>query len=100
MFPLALFSHGQLSGGPLKLYVAPDGNDGWSGRSARPARNRRDGPLGTLAGALRAARDARRRGEAGGGVTILMRGGLYELESRAQKLVRMRWSSNHQCVEM
>jgi hypothetical protein len=81
MFLLALFSHGQLSGGPLKLYVAPDGNDGWSGRSARPARNRRDGPLGTLAGALRAARDARRRGEAGGGVTILMRGGLYELES-------------------
>jgi len=70
---------GRLSAAPLTLYVAPDGNDAWSGRSAKPAVNRRDGPLGTLPAALQAARAARQEGKAKNGVTILLRGGVYEL---------------------
>ena len=39
------------------LYLAPDGNDGWSGRLARPDRDGTDGPLASLAGARDAVRN-------------------------------------------
>ncbi|OGV68834.1 MAG: hypothetical protein A3K19_01755 [Lentisphaerae bacterium RIFOXYB12_FULL_65_16] len=59
--------------------VATNGNDAWSGKLAAPNAARTDGPLATLAG----ARDAVRRGRAGGAlaqpVTVLVRDGVYRL---------------------
>src|SRR6267142_2056574 len=68
---------------PLTLYVSPVGKDTWSGRLAAPAADRTDGPLATLPAALQAARLARQTTpgptEA---ITILLRGGTYELRER------------------
>lgn len=62
------------------LFVATDGNDGWSGRLPSPAANRTDGPFATLQG----ARDAIRRLKSSGplpkgGVAVELAGGLYQL---------------------
>ncbi|HUR44409.1 MAG TPA: right-handed parallel beta-helix repeat-containing protein [Candidatus Saccharimonadales bacterium] len=53
------------------LYVATNGNDGWSGRS--PDRVAQDGPFATLDAAIKSARLL------GGNVTIQVRGGVYPL---------------------
>lgn len=65
----------------LVLNVATNGNDQWTGNLSAPTPNGQDGPLATLGAALNAARAARARlaGQPGG-VTILLRGGTYELE--------------------
>ena len=58
----------------LTLYVAPDGNDGWSGRLAQTNAARTDGPLATVI----AARDAVRRHRSAHGhaaATVFLRGG-------------------------
>lgn len=70
----------RLAAKPFTLHVAPDGHDAWSGRPARRTPNGQDGPLATLPAALQAARQARQAGLAAHGVTILLRGGTYELE--------------------
>src|SRR5436309_14999378 len=65
---------------PLTFYVAPNGNDKWSGRLAAPATSGQDGPFATLPAAVRAARLARRDARASGdGITLSLRGGVYEL---------------------
>jgi len=69
---------GQSAGLPV-IYVATNGNDQWSGRLAQPAANGQDGPLATLPAALKAARQAKLAAQARDGVTILLRGGVYEL---------------------
>ena len=62
----------------LTLYVATNGNDGWSGRLDKPARGGADGPLATLSAALKSARTARLDSlGAPDRVTILLRGGTY-----------------------
>ncbi|MFH1269152.1 MAG: right-handed parallel beta-helix repeat-containing protein, partial [Planctomycetota bacterium] len=61
-----------------ELYVAVDGNDGWSGRPAAPNGDRTDGPLATLEG----ARDAIRQLKRGGlkePIRVVVRGGVYPL---------------------
>ncbi len=63
----------------LRLYVAPNGNDAWSGRL--PEAKNGDGPFATL----ERARDEIRKLKQGGplpegGVTVELRGGLYERE--------------------
>ena len=64
----------------ITLYVATNGNDGWSGRFDKPARDSRDGPLATLSAALKAARIARQNSQQTfDGVTILLRGGTYSI---------------------
>ena len=35
----------------VTLYVAPDGNNGWSGKLEKPNEGKTDGPLSNLAGA-------------------------------------------------
>jgi len=64
---------------PVRLYVAPNGNDRWSGRLPRPNASRTDGPLATLQG----ARDAVRRLKAAEGlrapVHVLFAGGTYRI---------------------
>jgi len=65
---------------PLTFYVAPTGNDKWSGHLASPAPNAQDGPFATLPAAVKAARLARRDARATtNGITISLRGGVYEL---------------------
>jgi parallel beta-helix repeat protein len=76
---LAALLAGAANARPLTLHVAPDGNDAWSGRPASPNAARSDGPLATLPGALQAARAARGTDPAPDAVSILLRGGVYEL---------------------
>lgn len=64
---------------PLKLYVAPDGNDGWSGSLPDPASDGRDGPLASIGRARDLARQARAGSSATIPVTIVLRGGTYRL---------------------
>ncbi len=63
----------------VTLYVAPDGNDGWSGRLPRPNADRTDGPLATLAGARDAVRRLRTDGRLPGPVRVLFADGTYFL---------------------
>jgi hypothetical protein len=61
---------------PVAIYVATNGNDGWSGRLAVPNEPRTDGPLASLAGArdrLR-GRSAEVRNQP---AQVLVRGGTY-----------------------
>lgn len=60
----------------VDLYVASDGNDGWSGRLAEANPARTDGPFATLA---RAQVEVRRL-KAAGAVRVLVRGGTYFLQ--------------------
>ncbi|MGQ9731255.1 MAG: right-handed parallel beta-helix repeat-containing protein [Candidatus Zipacnadales bacterium] len=59
----------------LTLYVAPDGDDGWSGRLPRPNAERTDGPFASLRGARDALRGLPRR-EA---VRVIVADGRYTL---------------------
>ena len=73
----AVLSGASARGTPAWLiYVAPDGNDGWSGRLETANAAGTDGPLASLAG----ARDTVRRQRAARPdtpVTVLFRGGVY-----------------------
>jgi hypothetical protein len=60
----------------LTLYVATDGNDGWSGRLASPNTAHTDGPSASLVGARDRIRMERTTGQA---VQVLVRGGTYTL---------------------
>ncbi len=66
----------------MNLFVAPNGNDGWSGRFPNPRADKSDGPLATLPGVL-ARLAAFNQGSAAspaGPVTVYLRGGVYALE--------------------
>ena len=58
-------------------YVAPNGNDAWSGKLPSPNAARTDGPFARIERAQQAARTAAR--DAREGVTVVLRGGRYEL---------------------
>jgi hypothetical protein len=65
---------------PLRLYVAPDGNDAWSGRLPAPNVNRTDGPFATIERARDAIRELKRQGLfPKGGVIVELQSGVYEL---------------------
>ncbi|HFE51984.1 MAG TPA: right-handed parallel beta-helix repeat-containing protein, partial [Bacteroidetes bacterium] len=65
---------------PLRFYVSPEGNDGWSGRHPAPARDGQDGPFATLERAREAIRDLKQsRTYPRAGVTVVLRGGTYHL---------------------
>ena len=76
LLTLALADHAAAE--PLKLHVAPGGNDQWSGRQAAPSADGKEGPMATVAAALKAARAA--RDASPDGVTILLRGGVHQLD--------------------
>ncbi len=65
--------------GPNTLFVATDGNDGWSGRFPMPNRARTDGPFATLARARDEIRKRKAAGGLAGGATVYLRGGTYFL---------------------
>ncbi len=62
----------------IVFYVSTNGNDSWSGTTAWPSPRGTDGPFATVARAQRAVREARAHQDVR--VTILIRGGLYELK--------------------
>lgn len=61
------------------LYVALNGNDSWSGKLDAPNAARTDGPFATMARAQQAVRQMKKEAGHTGGVTVLIRGGLYYL---------------------
>jgi parallel beta-helix repeat protein len=61
------------------FHVAPDGNDTWSGKLPRPNAGRTDGPFATPARARDAVRQLRARERPTKPITVLLRGGRYEL---------------------
>jgi hypothetical protein len=73
LLPLPAFA-----GPAADLYVVPDGNDAWSGTLAAPNAAKTDGPFATPARAVDAARRLRAT-RPGQPVTVLLRGGRYEL---------------------
>jgi len=62
-----------------KVFVSPQGNDDWSGRLATPNPDNTDGPVHSLAGAQRRARELRRGGAREEGVTVELAAGHYHL---------------------
>ncbi len=76
----SLLGPSALLGTPLTLTVATNGNDAWSGRLAEPKADGKDGPLRTVEAArdkIRALKAA--KGLPDGGITVCVRGGVYEL---------------------
>jgi hypothetical protein len=80
-FALLLFggAYAPETSAAVTLYLAPNGNDGWSGRAAVPNVEQTDGPVATL----ERARDAIRAmksvdGLPDGGVIVELAGGIYE----------------------
>ncbi|MFH1266940.1 MAG: right-handed parallel beta-helix repeat-containing protein, partial [Planctomycetota bacterium] len=68
-----------------ELYVAVGGNDAWSGNLAEPNAEKTDGPFASLGKARDAIRALKNNGGLPeGGVTVLVRGGLYELPETFQ----------------
>lgn len=63
----------------VTLVVSPQGDDKWSGRLDAPNPGRTDGPLATLGRARDLVRQLRKDGQAPGAITVLVRGGSYEL---------------------
>jgi hypothetical protein len=73
----------------VELFVAANGNDGWSGRLAAPNKDKSDGPLATLAGARDRIREWKGLGPKSKSptpilalsepLTVWIRGGRYEL---------------------
>ncbi|HIJ66036.1 MAG TPA: right-handed parallel beta-helix repeat-containing protein [Candidatus Hydrogenedentes bacterium] len=63
----------------ITLYVATDGNDGWSGRLVEANEGGTDGPLASIAGARDAIRRLKAVGAVEGPVTVLIRKGTYRV---------------------
>lgn len=61
------------------FYVSPSGQDQWSGTLASGNQNNTDGPFATLERAREAVRSALSGGQARGGVTVYVRGGVYHI---------------------
>ncbi len=74
----ALGASALVAGQPAMLYVSPQGRDAWSGKV--PAPKGGDGPFATLERARDEIRKMKRAGGLPkGGVTVELRGGVYEL---------------------
>lgn len=76
--PMSLFCH-YAGAEEWKLFVAPNGHDGWSGTLPEPNREGTDGPLASLPAAQAVLRQRKQAGPLPGPVTVLVRGGVYEL---------------------
>jgi len=61
------------------FYVSPAGNDYWSGRLPEPNASQTDGPFATITRARDAVREARRKEKQPRPFTVLIRGGIYQL---------------------
>ena len=77
MASVVLVAVTRVAAAPMVLYVAPDGNDGWSGNLVEANEAGTDGPLATIQGARDAIRRLRGDGPRWGNITVLIRGGTY-----------------------
>lgn len=66
------------AGEAVVLYVSTRGSDAWSGRYPEPLTDGSDGPLATLTAARDRVRELRREGRP---VVVMVRGGVYYLDS-------------------
>ncbi|MCL4692942.1 MAG: hypothetical protein KJ060_10595, partial [Candidatus Hydrogenedentes bacterium] len=62
---------------PLRLFVAPNGNDAWPGTADAPNAEGTDGPLATIAAARDKVRHAKTNGALPEGAVVTIRGGAY-----------------------
>lgn len=76
---LAAEDAGNAVPGPLQLCVSPAGNDAWSGRLTEPNAQGTDGPFATPSRALAEVVRLKAAHRLPGGVTVALRGGVYEL---------------------
>lgn len=78
---LPIFSFGSLSATAAnEFFVATNGNDSWSGKLLEPNADKTDGPFASIQKARDAIRALKKAsGLPKGGVTVFVRGGLYEL---------------------
>src|SRR6476660_9418539 len=74
-----LISQPHDSSEPIRLYVAPIGNDRWTGRSARINDTKTDGPLATMEGARNVIRGLKARLGEVPPVRVLFASGSYRL---------------------
>ena len=77
VFLVALACWSAASADTTTLYVAANGNDGWSGTVPEPNAAGDDGPLASLTGARDAVRRLRAAGAISGPVRVSVRGGVY-----------------------
>src|SRR5690242_7833561 len=61
------------------LYVATNGDDSWSGRLPVPNGSKTDGPLATIEASRDRIRAARRNRAIHAPITVIIRGGRYEI---------------------
>jgi len=69
---------------PLRLFVAPNGNDAWSGYLAVPNATETDGPIATLTRARDSIREHRRSGQLPEGAIVVVGEGTYIFETPLQ----------------
>lgn len=63
----------------VSFYVSPDGNDAWTGTLSEPNASRTDGPVASLQRAREIVRGTIKKGIPKGGITVVLRGGVYQL---------------------
>ncbi len=80
LVPAAVCLASSAAAAPAKtLYVSPAGDNAWSGTLPEPNPAKTDGPLATLEGARDRIREFKKHGPLpAGGVTVVLRGGVYE----------------------
>jgi hypothetical protein len=66
---------------PLRIFLAPTGNDAWSGLLPCANESGNDGPLQTLHAARDRVRALRAEGKGGQGVEIRLRAGIYRIST-------------------
>lgn len=64
---------------PIKIYVAPNGNDSWSGLVSDPSADNNDGPLATIEKARDKIREIKNNGGLSSPINVEIKGGVYEL---------------------
>jgi hypothetical protein len=83
-FPIvigALLLQFSLSARAEILFMAPNGNDGWSGGLSHPNAGRTDGPLASLKGARDAIRQRKAAGKLMEPIEVMIADGAYHLEA-------------------
>ena len=73
-------TRGQTTPAMRTIYVATNGDDGWSGGLPTPIRDKRDGPLRTIERARDLIRTRKREGRHTQPITVYVRGGTYFLD--------------------
>ena len=90
---LLCFGAGHVGAAPGTLFVATNGNDGWSGRFEQPSSGGQDGPKATLQAALQEVRALRQRQPEQNRWSVVVRGGRYALQESVRLTPELSGSS-------